>query len=381
MGLALAEAEKGLGRTSPNPAVGAVLVRDGVILGRGWHQKAGTPHAEIQALADARARGHDPQGATLYVTLEPCNHRGRTPPCTEAILAAGIAEVVIGTGDPNRQVKGGGADFLETRGVQVRQGILQDRCRALILPFAKHSTRGLPWVLMKAGLSLDGKISWRKGQGGSITGPEAGRFVHRLRNRLDAILVGVGTALIDNPALTCRLDAEPSRDPVRVILDSFLRLPPDSRLLTQQSAAATLLFCGEKADAGREKRLTDAGARIIRVSEQEGRLDLSAVLQTLGQAGLCSVLVEGGAQIHAAFLAQALVDEVALVFAPCFVGEHGVPLVQGASEGGLFGRPLVRTSIRQLGVDILVHGYCTDPDSLFSEDVFTNRYGYCLHPR
>ena len=367
MALALAEAEKGLGRTSPNPAVGAVLARNGVILGHGWHQKAGTAHAEIQALADARARGHDPRGATLYVTLEPCNHRGRTPPCTEAILAAGIAEVVIGTGDPNRQVRGGGADFLAAQGVQVRQGILQDRCRALILPFAKHSASGLPWVLMKAGLSLDGKISWHRGQGGPITGPEAGRFVHRLRNRLDAILVGVGTALVDNPALTCRLDAESCRDPVRVILDSSLRLPPDSRLLTQQSAAATLVFCGEKADAGREKRLADAGAHIIRVTEQEGKLELSAVLQTLGQAGLCSVLVEGGAHIHAAFLAQALVDEVALVFAPYFVGESGVPLVQGPSADGLFGRPLVRMSVRRLGADILVHGYCTDPDSLFPE--------------
>ena len=378
MRLALADAERGLGRTSPNPAVGAVIVRSGEIIGRGHHERAGGPHAEVNAIADARARGHDPGGATLYVTLEPCNHRGRTPPCTEAVLGAGIAEVVIGTNDPNPQVAGGGAAYLAERGLRVVSGVLRDDCRRLILPFARHSRTGLPWVVMKAGMSLDGKISRQKGQGGAITGPEAQHFVHTLRNRLDAIPIGIGTALIDDPALTCRLppDADPGgRDPLRVVLDSRLRLPPDCRMLTQKSAAATWIFCAEDADAEREKALVEAGAKVVRTAGTPpgtdapppprkgafGGLDLPQVLRHLGEAGICSVLVEGGAHVHAAFLAQGLADEAALLFAPCFIGEAGTPLLPGAIGEAALGR--VRTE--RLGRDILVHGFFTDPNSLF----------------
>lgn len=370
MELALAEAARGLGRTSPNPAVGALLVREGSILGRGYHHRAGEPHAEVNALADARRNGHDTAGATLYVTLEPCNHRGRTPPCTEAILAAGIVRVVLGACDPNARVQGGGAALLAERGLSVRQGVLQAACRRLILPFAKTQRSGLPWVVMKAGLSLDGRISRRSGQGGAMTGPEAGHFVHGLRNQLDAILVGRGTALIDDPALSCRLAAEERRDPVRVVLDRTLRLPPGAKMLVQQSAAKTMLFCGERADAGREAGLVAAGAQVIRVAEQASGLDLHAVLRHLAQAGLCSVLVEGGARVHAAFLSAGLVDEVALLFAPCFVGETGTPLTRGPNAGpdagGLFTQPLLETESRRLGTDWLLRGYFTAPDSLFA---------------
>ena len=365
MRLALAEAEKGVGRTSPNPPVGAVLARDGEVIGRGHHERAGGPHAEVNALADARRKGRDPKNAVLYVTLEPCNHSGRTPPCTEAVLAAGVAEVVIGANDPNPRVAGGGAAYLAARGLRVRSGVLRDECRRLILPFAKHSRTGLPWVVMKAGMSLDGRISRQKGQGGAITGPEAARFTHTLRNRLDAILIGIGTALIDDPSLTCRLPPEAGgRDPLRVALDSRLRLPPDCRMLTQDSAAATWIFCGEDADAAREKALVEAGAKVTRVATGNDGLDLTRILRHLGEAGICSVLAEGGAHVHAALAARKLADEAALIQAPLFIGEQGTPLLAGelaASPG------LRRVETERLGRDILVRGLFTDPDDLFPE--------------
>ena len=374
MRLALAEARKGLGRTSPNPAVGALLVRDGVILGRGFHKQAGAPHAEINALADARLAGHDPRGATMYVTLEPCNHSGRTPPCTEAILADGISEVFTGTRDPNPQVTGGGAAFLRANGVQVTLDICREECRQVILPFAKHQRSAMPWVVMKAGMSLDAKITPQKGQGGAITGPEAGRYVHRLRNQLDAILVGVGTAVIDNPSLTTRLEdaSEEGRDPLRIVLDSSLRLAPDCRMLRQQSSSNTWIFCREDADTNREKRLEEAGAEVIRLAREEKKsagLNLRQVLLHLGRAGITSLLVEGGAQVHGSFLAEGLVDEVALIVAPYFIGEAGTPLVQGYSRLSAQNplNNLSRTQTKQLGRDLLIHGYFTDPDSLFQE--------------
>ncbi len=373
MALALAEARKGLGRTSPNPAVGALLVRDGVILGCGFHKKVGTPHAEVNALADARLAGHDPHGATMYVTLEPCNHSGRTPPCTQAILDAGIAEVYIGTRDPNAQVAGGGADFLAANGVQVTLNILRKKCRQLILPFAKHQRSGMPWVLMKAGMSLDAKITLQKGQGCAITGPDASRYVHRLRNQLDAILVGAGTAVIDDPSLTTRLEEAggEGRDPLRIVLDSRLRLAPDCRMLRQRSTSNTWIFCRNDADPVKEERLRQAGVQVIRLTDETrdgAGLNLRQVLLHLGQAGITSLLVEGGAQVHGSFLTEGLVDEVALILAPYFIGDTGTPLVQGYSRSLTKGPPnLCHTHTEQLGRDLLVHGYFTDPDSLFPQ--------------
>lgn len=377
---ALAEGKKGLGRTSPNPAVGAVIVRDGAIIGRGFHKKAGTPHAEVNALANARAYGHDLRGATMYVTLEPCNHSGRTPPCTEAILAAGIRQVYIGTKDPNAQVAGGGAAFLAARGVEVYLDICRSACRQLIVPFSKHSRSGMPWVLMKAGMSLDGKITHTQGQSGTITGPEAAVYVHGLRNELDAILIGVGTALIDNPSLTTRLADHSGRDPVRLVLDSTLRLSPDCQMLRQQSTSSTWIFCREDADLAREARLQGAGARVIRIGARPSGdpcLDLQQIMRYLGGQGIASVLVEGGAQVHASFLAEDLVDEVALLLAPYFIGEAGTPLLQGrgpcqvgnrdgnSGAGGHHRKKLCKICTEHLGADLLYRGYFTDPDSLF----------------
>lgn len=362
MALALAEAEKGKGRTSPNPAVGAVIVREGVVVGRGYHRKAGTPHAEVNAIADA---GIASRGATLYVTLEPCNHTGRTPPCTEAILAAGIARVVIGMADPNPEVAGGGAAFLTEQGIEVCSGVLEEQCRRLNRPFIKRVTTGRPWVIMKAGLSLDGRISLRPGEGVPLTGPATAERVHCLRNEVDGILIGIGTALSDNPSLTTRLKGvADTRDPLRIILDSRLRLPAESQMLHQGSAAETWIFCAISASEEREEHLTRCGAKIIRVATgKDGHLDLDEVLGVLAQGGVTSLLVEGGGAIHGAFWRHQLVDEVVLYYAPFFIGDGGMPLMSGFSLGNRANAvSLTEIAVRQLGQDILVNGL-VDPAS------------------
>ncbi|MCW5199290.1 bifunctional diaminohydroxyphosphoribosylaminopyrimidine deaminase/5-amino-6-(5-phosphoribosylamino)uracil reductase RibD [Desulfobulbus sp. F1] len=350
MRLALELAKKGLGRTAPNPCVGAVLVRDGNIIGSGYHRKAGTPHAEVNAIADAGGASAC-FGATLYVTLEPCNHTGRTPPCSQAVLAAGIRRVVIGMADPN-PVAAGGADFLRSQGIDVEMGVLEQECRQLNRPFIKHSTTGLPWVVLKAGMSLDGKISRERGQGGPITGIESQQRVHELRNQLDVILIGIGTALIDNPSLTTRL--KNGRDPLRVILDSQLRLSPDDKILRQESAAQTWIFCNHKASAQKQQVLEQAGAVVHRVDvDQNGQLDLKQVLQRMGSSSLSSVLVEGGAAVHGAFLRTGLADEMQLFLAPYFIGETGTPLLTGSVPLHL---KLMEMTTEKLGEDVLLRG-------------------------
>ena len=353
MQLAVRLAQKGQGRTSPNPCVGAVIVSDGVVVGQGYHRRAGTPHAEINAIADA---GESCAGATIYVTLEPCNHTGRTPPCSRAVLAAGLKRVVIGMADPN-PVASGGADFLRAQGLDVILGVLEDECRRLNYPFLKHSATGLPWVVMKAGMSLDGMISRRRGHGGAITGPEAKQRVHELRNRLDAILIGISTALIDNPSLTTRLH-DGGRDPLRVILDSRLQLSPEAAMLQQESKAETWVICGLLASGERQEQLERAGAVIHRIeTDPEGHLVIPQVLQLLGESDITSVLVEGGATIHGSFLRANLVDQVFLFTAPYFVGDKGTPLINGYSvaEQGI-PRILTEISTEQVGNDLLVQG-------------------------
>lgn len=353
MELALAEARKGLGRTSPNPAVGAVIVRDGVVVGRGYHKKAGTPHAEVNAIADAHGRTNN---ATLYVTLEPCNHSGRTPPCTEAILRSGISRVVVGMMDPNPHVAGGGGEYLRAKGVAVVCGVLERQCKELNAPFIKHSLTGLPWVTMKAGVSLDGKITLQPRQRAALTGLESKRYLHRIRNRVDALLIGVDTALIDDPSLTTRLDdGEETRDPLRVVLDSSLRLPVDAHMLNQQSMAETWICCCEDANSDSEERLVARGAKVFRLPKNEaGRVDLPAVLALLGSKAVTSLLVEGGAAVHGAFCRENLVDEVLLFYAPFIIGDRGTPLVHGYWLDRRSDAPcLENISVQLLGTDVL----------------------------
>lgn len=355
MQMAIREAGKGIGKTSPNPAVGAVVVRDGEVVGKGYHRRAGTPHAEVHAL---NAAGDKARGATLYVTLEPCNHTGRTPPCTQAILASGVKRLVVGMADPNPTVAGGGCAFLASRGVSVTSDVLADACRDLNLPFIKHITTGLPWVIMKAGVSLDGRIATRTGHSGWITGERSRREVHRLRNRVDAILVGITTALDDDPSLTTRLPGRRGRDPLRVVLDTHLRLPPACKMLRQTSGAGTWIFCGPDAEHRQARALADAGAMVKPVPlARDGGLDLKEVLLTLGRAMVTSVLVEGGCLVHGAFVRQRLVDQVSLFLAPLFIGGDGVPVVDGlgVDRVGDAGR-LEGVRTRRFGEDVLIEG-------------------------
>lgn len=356
---ALQLALKGQGRTSPNPCVGAVIVLDGRIVGQGYHRKAGTPHAEVHAIADAEGKT---AGATLYVTLEPCNHTGRTPPCTQAILAAGITRVVVGMPDPNPGVAGGGNAFLAARGIEVASGVLEEECRSINRPFIKHITSGLPWVIMKAGMSLDARISYQKGLGGKITGTESKHLTHELRNTLDAIMIGVETALIDKPSLTTRLPGTAgTRDPLRVILDTRLRLQVEAGLVQQESTAPTWIFCGPEAPKANEERLVNAGAVVHRVAVDGGnRLDLHEVLKVLGHSNITSVLVEGGARIHASMLRQELVDEVYLFIATFFIGQQGTALLGDFGQAaGKLNCSLHQVKTQQLGDDILIHGFIT----------------------
>ena len=356
MRLALQEAKKGFGKTSPNPCVGALVVKNSKVVGRGHHKKAGGPHAEIYAL---QAAGRKAKNATLYITLEPCNHTGRTPPCTEAVLRAGISRVVIGMPDPNPMVTGGGANYLAAQGIEVSSGVLEQECREINLSFIKHAATGHPWVIMKAGMSIDGRIAALPGQATMITGKQSLRRVHALRNQVDAILVGIGTALADDPSLTSRLHkSRPGCDPLRVVLDTDLRLPVSSTMLQQDSPAQTWIFCARGADKKRHSRLAAAGAVIKTVpAAARGTLELKAVLTALGEAQVTSLLVEGGSRVHGSFLESGLVDQLLLFVAPTFIGDQGAPLATFSSQKKRKCLPqfkLIKT--RRYGEDVLLEG-------------------------
>ena len=307
MRLALREARKGLGRTSPNPCVGAVIVKNDELVSSGYHQKAGTPHAEINALKGA---GDNARGATMYVTLEPCNHTGRTPPCSHAVAAAGISRVVIGMQDPNPLVDGSGADYLRKRKVEVNLGVLEQECRELNRPFIKLITASMPWVVMKAGMSLDGRLSYQAGCGGVITGPESRSMVHRMRDENDAILVGIGTVAADDPALTTRLKNKKGRDPLRIILDTHLNIDENANVLNCVSDAQTWIFCSNSADRRKIELLEEKGVVVYRVDECPTGVNLKQVLKTVAEHGYGSVLVEGVQGYMAVFLMKCLSTEL-----------------------------------------------------------------------
>ncbi len=354
MRLALKEAGRGLGRTSPNPCVGAVIVKDGQVLGKGYHKKAGTPHAEINALANASA---SVVGATLYVTLEPCNHTGRTPPCSRAIHAAGITRVVVGMTDPNPLVNGGGIEYLRNNRIEVMSGVLEQDCKALNYPFIKHVTEGVPWMIMKAGVSLDGRLNYQAGQSGWITGERSALAVHKLRNTVDAILVGRKTVEIDNPALTTRLVRGSAKDPIRIILDSDLVTSTDSKVYHLDSPAPTWIVCATDAPESKKTEFQKLGIRLLPIARAERGVNLHALLKVLGQENVCSVLVEGGATVHGAFLGEKLFDYAHLFYAPLFAGNHGVPLVEGYQVPHRDVAPyLVELSHKRLGDDIMLSG-------------------------
>ena len=356
MKTALRLAARGAGRVSPNPMVGAVVVRRGEIVGRGYHRRLGGPHGEVEALRDA---GEKARGATLYVTLEPCNHQGRTPPCTQAVLEGGVHRVVIATLDPNPQVTGGGAAHLAAQGLKVEIGLLEAEARRLNAAWFKWVTTGLPLVIAKAACSLDGRIATATGHSQWLTGEAARNFGHRLRHRTDAILVGLGTVLADDPQLTARLPRGRGKDPIRLVLDSHLRLPLSARLLHLGSTAATWVACTAKAPKEKMQAIEQQGAEVLVLPEEKGRVALKPLLTLLGQRQVQSLLVEGGAETLGSFFDQRLVDKFYFFYAPKILGGRralGVVGGQGAThlKDALQAKEL---GIRRLGADLLISGY------------------------
>ena len=312
MSLALAEAEKGRGRTHPNPAVGAVVVRGGRVVGRGHHRKAGLPHAEVNAL---RAAGERARGADVYVTLEPCNHQGRTPPCTHALIAAGVRRVIFGSRDPNPLVHGKGAQALRRAGIEVRAGLLREACDASNEPWFKFITTGTPWVVLKAAITLDGKLATRAGDSRWISSEPSRRLVHHWRDRIDAVLVGAGTVRADDPRLTVR-GIRGGRNPLRVVLGE---IPKRARILREP------------------------GETLIERGPVRG------VLRRLAARGITSVLVEGGARVHGEFLRAGSWDELRLFVAPKIFGPDGLSWAGDASR-----YPLSLRTVKRVGSDVLL---------------------------
>ncbi|WP_416897784.1 MAG: bifunctional diaminohydroxyphosphoribosylaminopyrimidine deaminase/5-amino-6-(5-phosphoribosylamino)uracil reductase RibD [Minwuia sp.] len=349
---ALALARRGLGRVAPNPAVGCVIIRDGLIVGRGWTQPGGRPHAETVALAQAGDRS---QGATAYVSLEPCSHTGQTGPCAEALIGAGIARVVIAAEDPDERVNGRGIEMLRKAGVDVAVGLLGQQARALNGGFILNRAFGRPHITLKLATSMDGRIATSTGESQWITGAAARAAGHMLRATHDAILVGAGTARADDPELTCRIEGLEGRSPGRIVLDSRLSISLTSRLVKTVSQAPVTIFCRGEAPAQRRQALADAGVEVLDVdADMAGMPAPDQVLAALAESGVTRLLIEGGAKVAASFLRAGLVDEIALFRAPKLLGGDGLAAVAGFGLDDLPDAPQFRPAgTRRLGDDVL----------------------------
>jgi diaminohydroxyphosphoribosylaminopyrimidine deaminase / 5-amino-6-(5-phosphoribosylamino)uracil reductase len=365
MQLALAQARMSVGLSSPNPAVGCVLVKNDVLVGEGFHEYDRRDHAEIVALKQALGEA---RGATAYVTLEPCSHSGRTGPCANALIEAGVARVVVATGDPNPQVNGQGIERLRAAGIVVEENVGTAEARALNDGFARYIQTRLPFVTLKAGVSLDGRIAPAPGKPSSVrslpagpvmlTGEESRTDVQRMRHASDALITGINTALTDNPLLTDRSGLPRRRPLLRVVLDSALRLPLDSQLV-RTAEEDVLVFCTTSFN-DRQRALEALGVRVERVEGSGGgsRVSLPRVLERLGEMQITSALLEAGSQLNATALGQQSVDKLALFYAPIMLGSVGVPLVSSIES---WKWPLTQLSVQQFGQDFRIEGYLRDP--------------------
>lgn len=337
---ALALARKGIGHTSPNPAVGCVIVKNGQIVGEGWHKKAGGHHAEIHALNNA---GEASRGADVYVTLEPCCHTGKTPPCVDALIAAGIKRVYAGMTDPNPLVAGKGIATLQNAGIEAFTGILERECQAINKPFIKYVTTGLPYIIYKCAMTLDGKIATVTGESRWISGEQSRKFVHKMRSTLDAVMVGVDTIIADNPQLTVRHIK--GRNPLRIIVDSTLRTPESVSVLSGKLAHKTIIATTEQ-NPRVHLRYSQSGAKIIVCNADAGRVDLLDLLKKLAKEGIQSILLEGGSRLAGDALRHGLIDECIFFYAPKVIGSDGF------SPFAITGITSMNNSIRFLGADI-----------------------------
>lgn len=343
---ALELARRGLFSTHPNPRVGCVIVKDGQVVGEGWHERAGEAHAEIVALAAAGAKARD---ATLYVTLEPCCHQGRTPPCTDALIAAGVRRVVAAMQDPSPQVAGSGFTQLRKAGIETSFGVLETEAQLLNRGFISRMTRGRPWLRIKLGMSLDGRIAAPNGESRWITGESAREDVHRLRAEAGAVMTGIGTVLADDPALNVRLPGEWAA-PVRIVLDSRLRMPVSARMLALPGRTVILTSASEGCDTG--QALTGAGAELQHLPAVAGRLDLRSALERLGRLQLNELLVEAGPTLTGALLEADLADELIIYLAPCLLGDRAPGIATLPQINTLAQRlPLHIDDVRAIGTD------------------------------
>lgn len=352
---ALELARKGEGRTSPNPMVGAVIVKNGKVVGEGWHKKAGGPHAEINAI---RKAGANASGADLFVTLEPCRHYGKTPPCTDAVLQAGIKRVVVGMRDPNPLALGKGIRLLKKRGVEVVSGLLSKECAELNEAFVKFIRTGRPFVILKSALSLDGKIATRTGESQWITGARAREKVHVIRDRVDAILVGAGTVLKDNPYLTARLKKKNCKHPVRVILDSRCQVPLSANVFNNSAEERVIYATLSKIPDSRSKALEKKHVEVLRVNKKRQRMDLDHLMRLLGERQISSLLVEGGAEVNSRFIKDGLVDKAILFLAPILIGGREAPgMIGGRGIERLKDALKFKTiTVTEIGPDLMLEG-------------------------
>lgn len=342
------------GRTTPNPLVGAVIVKDNRIVGQGWHRKAGTEHAEIHALHQA---GELAKGADIYVTLEPCSHYGKTPPCCQAIIKAGIKKVIVAMTDPNPLVAGNGLKELKAAGIEVVEGVCRDEAEKLNEVFLKWIVHKMPFIVVKTAMTLDGKIATVSGDSKWITNEKSRKFVHQLRDLYDGILIGIGTVLADNPTLTTRLD-HLGKNPVRIIVDSKARIPLDSIVITDKSAH-TILAVTERASQEKIAALLQVGIEVIVTKEKADRVDLSDLLKFLAEKNICSILVEGGSRINYSFFVEHLVDKVHCFIAPKIIG--GTDAASPVGGKGTFymkdAYQLNDITTERFDEDILITGY------------------------
>jgi diaminohydroxyphosphoribosylaminopyrimidine deaminase / 5-amino-6-(5-phosphoribosylamino)uracil reductase len=349
MALALALGRRGLGRTWLNPAVGAVLVKDATIVGRGWTQPGGRPHAEVEALRHA---GEAARGATLYVTLEPCSHHGKSPPCVDAVIAAGVARVVSALEDPNPQVSGAGHARLRAAGIAVEVGLGAEQALRDHAGHIRRMRDGRPHVVLKLAVSADGKVAAAGGRPLPITGEAARERVHLLRAQSDAIVIGIGTALADNPRLTCRLPGMAKNSPVRVVLDSALRLPLSSALVESAGQPPVWVIAAADAPRASDDALRARGVEVLRSKEGGAPLNLSSVLKLLAERGITRLLIEGGPTLASALLAADLVDEAHFFAAPIMVGPDGMDALDATGRAAL-ARHLMQMGSETVGVDRL----------------------------
>lgn len=351
MAAALALARRNLGRTWPNPSVGCVLVREDRLLANGWTQEGGRPHAEAHAIQRARAGGVDLRGATAYVTLEPCSHQGQTPPCADALIEAGIARAVIGIGDPDGRVAGRGIAALRTAGIAVTIGVMGHAAEEVASGFLSRIRHGRPLVTLKLATSLDGRIALANNESRWITGPAARGHGHALRATTDAIAIGIGTALADDPMLTCRLPGLAHRSPVRIVFDAKGRLPATAKLAATAKSQRTIALTANPLGAN---AIQDAGVEVVEVAASPDGIDAGMAMKTLGELGITRLLVEGGGRLAASLLKAGLVDRIAWYRAPFAIGGDGVPAIGVLALQSLVqARAFVRTGLQTVGPDVL----------------------------